>query len=125
MNSRILYVTRLIAQDISHDISTNELASHVNLSVSRLRSLFRHETGASIFQYRTKLRVEFAAELLAEFGQVKQVQTRVRYKDKGRFIRDFKRMYGITPSAYKEKMLTAKSPSTTGKSGGVARSATK
>jgi transcriptional regulator GlxA family with amidase domain len=87
------------------DLSTDELARHVNLSTSRLRHLFRSETGQSISQYRKMLRIQKAKELIeTTFLSMKQVMLKAGIKDKGQFAREFRKVYGTRPIDYRRHL---------------------
>jgi transcriptional regulator GlxA family with amidase domain len=94
--------------DLGREVSLNELAQAVNLSASRLRHLFKDETGVSPAQYLKLQRMQRAKELLeATFLNVKEVMLQVGVKDKSSFVRDFKKLYGLSPSKYRVQYLTA------------------
>ena len=82
------------------------LARQVNLSVSHLRHLFRQETGQSTGDYLMTLRMQKASELLAgRTLSVKEIMNQVGFKDRSNFVRTFKRAYGTTPSAYRDRAM--------------------
>jgi AraC-like DNA-binding protein len=73
----------------------------VNLSPSRLRHLFKGEVGVPILSFIKVRRLNQARELLAtSFLSVKQVSM-MGAGDTSHFVRDFKRMFGTTPTAYR------------------------
>ena len=95
--------------DLGREVSLNELAQSLNLSTSRLRHLFKDETGVSPAQYLKLQRMQRAKELLeATFLNVKEVMLQVGVKDKSSFVRDFKKLYGLSPSRYRVQYLTAR-----------------
>ena len=66
-------------------------AGAVNLSCSRLRHLFKHETGMSFAQYIKQLRMHKARELLEDtFLRVKEIMVIIGVTDESHFVRDFK-----------------------------------
>ena len=83
------------------------MAQFVNLSSSRFRHLFKAETGMSTVQYLKWLRMRETKRLLeATFLNMKQIMNRVGVKDRGRFARDFKDVYGLTPTQFRERRLS-------------------
>jgi AraC-like DNA-binding protein len=95
--------------DLRHEVSLGELAQSFNLSASRLRHLFKAETGVSPVQYLQAQRMQKARELLeTTFLNVKEVMLEVGVKDKSHFIKGFKKAYGLTPSQYRTQYLIAK-----------------
>jgi len=64
LDQRLKIVTNLMSDDLRRDLSLSELARHVKLSPSRLRELFKTETGMSRPEYLTALRTQKAKELI-------------------------------------------------------------
>lgn len=109
MEPRIHRAIRLMTVDLRREMSLDELARSLNLSASRLRHLFKDETGLSPVQYLKAQRMERAKELLeTTFLSVKEVMLQVGVKDKSHFIRGFKKVYGLSPSQYRTRYLMAK-----------------
>lgn len=102
MDQRAQIVANLIRDELSGEVPLTEMATHVNLSPSRLRHLFKAETGMSPAQYRKLLRMQRAKELIeATFLNIKEVMTSVGLSDKSHFVRDFRKAYGMTPTSYR------------------------
>ncbi|HWQ35676.1 MAG TPA: helix-turn-helix transcriptional regulator [Blastocatellia bacterium] len=75
-----------------------EIAQAVNLSASRLRALFRIETGLTPAEYHKQIRLEKFRELLETTNlTVSQILAELSIEDGSHFLRDFRRVYGITP----------------------------
>lgn len=106
MEPRIQTAIRLMTADLHREISINELAKSLNLSESRLRHLFKAETGVSPIQYLKAQRIQRARKLLeTTFLNVKEVMLKVGARDKSHFIRDFKKAFGLSPSQYRAQFL--------------------
>jgi AraC family transcriptional regulator of arabinose operon len=106
MEPRIQRAIRLLTADLRHDVSLNKVAQSLNLSESRLRHLFKNETGVSPMQYLKEQRIQRASKLLeTTFLNVKEVMLKVGAKDKSHFIRDFKKAFGLSPSQYRAQYL--------------------
>ncbi|HKR00218.1 MAG TPA: helix-turn-helix transcriptional regulator [Pyrinomonadaceae bacterium] len=106
MDPRIQRAIRLMTADLRPEISINELAKSLNLSESRLRHLFKAETGVSPMQYLKAQRIQRARKLLENtFLSVKEVMMEVGAKDKSHFIRDFKKAFGLSPSQLRARYL--------------------
>ncbi len=102
MDQRLQIVIALMKEELHRDISLHELASSVNLSLSRLHHLFKAETGTTPAHYLRFLRMERAKELLEfTFMSVKQIMVSVGVQDRSHFEREFKRMYGLTPTQHR------------------------
>jgi AraC family transcriptional regulator of arabinose operon len=86
-----------------------QLAGSVNLSASRLRHLFKAETGVGLKKCLIESRLETGRELLeSSLLTVKEITVRVGYIHVSHFVRDFKRTYQSTPAHYRRKHLDGK-----------------
>jgi two-component system response regulator YesN len=104
MDQRVQIVIDLMKDDMRRGLSLTEIAQSVNLSSSRLRYLFKAETGVPIAQYFKSLRMQKAKELLENtFLSVKEITVSVGINDESHFVRDFKKNFGLTPSQYRER----------------------
>ncbi|HEV2762110.1 MAG TPA: helix-turn-helix domain-containing protein [Pyrinomonadaceae bacterium] len=102
MDARLRQVTRLMSEDLSRPLDLKALARSVNLSPSRLRSLFREETGQTPAQYLKRLRMRRAEQLITQtFLNLKEVMLRVGISDGSHFVRDFRKTYGLPPMRYR------------------------
>lgn len=113
MDPRVRQAIDLLSEDLSRDLDFKALATSVNLSPSRLRHLFKDETGLTPAQYLKRLRFERAKELLeGSFLRLKEVMPLVGIKDESHFVRDFKKAHGLAPRRYRNtarKSLTVHS----------------
>jgi len=101
MDSRVRQAINLLSEDLSLDLDVKALAASVNLSPSRLRHLFKEETGLTPAQYLKRLRLERAKELLdRSFLRLKEVMPLVGITDESHFVRDFKKAHGLPPIKY-------------------------
>ena len=81
---------------------TSTLGDLVNLSPSRFRHLFKEETGTSPAQYLKELRIRRAEKMLrTTFLSIKQILKQVGLTSNAHFVRDFRKIYGTTPTAYR------------------------
>lgn len=106
MAERVKQVIERMHEDPSRNFSLGEMAQSVNLSPPYFCYLFKSITGVSPAKYLKTLRMEQAAILLTTtFLSVKEIVRRVGCSDESHFVRDFKRIYGVTPSAYRNGAL--------------------
>ena len=104
MDPRVLHIINLLSEDVSRNCDLQALADSVHLSPSRLRHLFKDETGYTPAQYLKRLRLERARELLeGSFLRLKEVMPRVGVTDESHFVRDFKKTHGLPPIKYRSK----------------------
>ena len=102
MDRRIeLVITRIKTEPAAAwDFAT--LAVQVNLSPSRFRHLFKQETGTTPAQYLKEVRLRRAATLLrTSFLTIKQILEQMKLGSNAHFVRDFRKLYGMTPTAYR------------------------
>src|SRR5215470_452761 len=106
MSERVQRIIELMHGDPSRTFSLGEMAEEVNLSTPYFCSLFKSITGVPPAKYLKSLRLQQAATLLTTtFLSVKEIVRRVGLTDESHFVRDFKRMYGMTPSEYRNSTL--------------------
>src|SRR5688500_2399242 len=111
MAERVKRVIELMQGDPSRTFSLGEMAESVNLSPPYFCYLFKSITGVPPARYLKSLRMRQAAILLTTtFLSVKEVVRNVGFTDESHFVRDFKRMYGVTPSGYRNGVLPAAEP---------------
>lgn len=102
MDRRIELVIARIKTETAVAWDTPTLAALVNLSPSRFRHLFKQETGKGPAQYLKEFRLRQAEKMLrTTFLTVKQVLKQVGLGSNAHFVHDFRKMYGMTPTAYR------------------------
>jgi len=108
MVERVSRIIELMQNDPSRNFTLARMAQSVNLSPPYFCYLFKSVTGTPPGKYLKTLRMQQAATLLTTtFLSVKEIVRRVGCSDDSHFVRDFKRAYGVTPSAYRNGALTA------------------
>jgi two-component system response regulator YesN len=90
----------LIEQSYADRITLARLASVLNRQSAYLGHLFRRETGMTVREWLTRVRLERAATLIREGMKIESVALTVGYRSKKNFYRQFRRKYCTTPSAY-------------------------
>jgi AraC family transcriptional regulator, arabinose operon regulatory protein len=102
MDRRIKLVISQMEADTSRAWDTHTLAALVNLSPSRFRHLFKHETGTSPRQYLRELRFRRAEAMLSTtFLSVKEIAEAIGLVSVTHFMKDFKERHGMTPGEYR------------------------
>ncbi len=93
-----------INQNFFKDISIRSLSQDFSINPNYISQLFRKEMGMTFTDYITKLRVNYAKELLlkTEFSQG-EIALKCGYTDYFYFIRVFKKTTGLTPGQYRHK----------------------
>lgn len=95
-------VLHYILSNFSRELTIEFLASQAYLSPNYLSSRFKLETGKTINQYITGIRMEQAKHLLRETGKtVGEIAAAVGYSDERYFSKLFAKTAGMTPSQYR------------------------
>jgi transcriptional regulator GlxA family with amidase domain len=103
---RIQLVLDYLADSYCQRISIARLSEMINLSPSRFSHMFKAQTGTSPMQYLKLLRLKRAVELLhTTCMSVKEVMFEVGFNDASHFVRDFRRIYGLTPGQHRAVLL--------------------
>lgn len=88
----------------AHPWTMAELASEGGVSVSHLHREFRSQLGVTPMAWLARTRAEVAASLLLQTDRpVGWVGAQVGWPDPNYFSRCFRRAYGISPSAYRQR----------------------
>lgn len=96
-DNRIQFALQMM--EAAPDVDFDALAGTLNLSTSRLRHLFSAQIGLSPVQYMRHKRLQQAKVLLeSSFLTVKEIAFRVGARDLSHFVRDYKAVYGETPT---------------------------
>ncbi|MFC6649231.1 helix-turn-helix domain-containing protein [Paenibacillus rhizoplanae] len=90
---------------LEENLTLNSCAQAVHLSPSYFAGAFKKETGMTLIQYITKLRMERAKELLIAGAQVQEISLMLGYEDRPYFSGLFKKYCGLTPTAFRQKYL--------------------
>ncbi len=104
MDTRIMTVIQLMnKKDSASQPTLDELAEAVRLSSSRLRHLFREQTGITLWRYQNRLRMRRVAWLLTNTQlPLKEIRYQVGIADESHFHKFFKREFGMTPRRFRE-----------------------
>jgi AraC family L-rhamnose operon regulatory protein RhaS len=99
-------VERYVA-DLSHrffeDTDLDHVAAELGMSRRRFTYLFRQATGASWSAYLTRLRIEYACQLLRQTSRsILAIAFESGYEDLSSFYRAFKRERGLPPREWRK-----------------------
>jgi len=85
------------------DLSLYRLAEQVGRPEKYISQLFKEVTGDNLSDYLEKVRMERAGQLLRSQGQtIDEIAALVGYNSSHSFRRAFKRVTGVSPSAYRQ-----------------------
>jgi len=97
---------RYIEENFTWDISLEDAAEHCGLSSFYFSRLFKRKKKITFIDYLTNRRMEEARRLLADGGlSIKEISGMTGYSDPNYFTRVFKRVEGLSPSAYRSKII--------------------
>ena len=95
------YVLRFLQEHYDEEITLKGVAKVLQLSPNHMASVFKHETGQTVFEALKQIRVERASRLLLEEAMpVHAVARAVGFRNVEHFSRTFRRSKGIPPSRY-------------------------
>jgi len=97
-------VEEIIRKSFHQNLTIQQLADEVFLSPGHLQTLFKKETGQTINDYITNVRLERAQYLLKQPAmKIYEVANQVGYQDTYYFTKIFKKMVGVNPIEYRER----------------------
>lgn len=106
MNAVADSIRKFIETHYMEDIALQDVAAAMNYSDAYFCKLFKQCFDKSFVSYLTWFRIEKAKEMLGDILiNVKDVSTKVGYRDSNYFAKVFKRMVGVTPSEYRLQIL--------------------
>ncbi|WP_456287485.1 response regulator [Paenibacillus sp. AK002] len=98
---------RFIRDHLSQDISLQAIADHMYMHPVHVSRLFKLETGFNVSDYVLRLKMEQAAELLADHSLKNfEIALKLGYHNPNYFIRVFKKYYSVTPQEYRKSLET-------------------
>jgi AraC-like DNA-binding protein len=92
-----------VKQHYMQDISLKQMCSFSGISRSAFTMNFKRATGVSFLDYRNKLRIDAAKDLLATTDlTITMVAQKVGFRDISNFNRTFKRFEACTPNVFRK-----------------------
>lgn len=99
----IVEIIRYLQEHLETGISLKLLAEQFHLSAQYISQLFKTEMGVNFLTYLTGIRMEEAKKLLLSSTlAISEIAEQCGYGDYRTFSKAFKKMVGITPSAYRK-----------------------
>lgn len=104
-HSDVLYkVIQYIKANYNKRISLEDIASHIYLSRSYISSLFKEETGESLFCFINRIRIEKSKALILNYDiPLVDVGGLCGYDDQSYFTKVFKNIVGVSPKKYRDR----------------------
>jgi len=99
-------VKEFLLENYEKPLRLEDIAWSVRLSREYLATLFHKVTGLTVFDYLLQLRVEAAKSHLCDTSlTIHQIAALSGFTSDSLFCRTFKRVTGVTPSAYRRRTL--------------------
>jgi YesN/AraC family two-component response regulator len=109
IEGKIKEARRFAERNCYKKISLKDTAEAVCLSPKYLSRVFKENTGESFSEYRLRIKIKKAKELLDKSGyNVNEVSNKLGYENAESFIRQFKKITGYTPTGYRKKIRKKK-----------------
>lgn len=101
-NPVIKKIVGYINENLSEDISLEDMASYAGVSSFYLSKLFKEEKGVTFINFLTDRRLEKAQQLLRNTDKsIKEITAETGYNDQNYFSRLFKNKFGISPKEFR------------------------
>jgi AraC family transcriptional regulator len=107
--SRLRQAIAYIEDNLNRDLSLNNIAQAVDMSVSNLKATFRGSTGVPVHQYVIQRRVDRAASLLEQGTlTIGEVAHETGFTHQSHLARHLQRRLGCSPKALRPQLGTQK-----------------
>jgi two-component system response regulator YesN len=103
----IVSVQQWVKRHIQSKITVADIARHVGYTESYISHLYKKETGMSLVDYMTKVRMDKAKELLHSIQEYRiyEIADACGFADANYFSRQFKRIEGLSPHEFRQRWL--------------------
>lgn len=98
-------VADYIDRHISQGISVEELSNHVHMSKYHFLRKFKEQTGVTAHNFVLNKRLIRASEELLRGKSLTEAWQDAGFTDYSTFLRNFKRVFGVSPGRYREQTL--------------------
>jgi len=102
--SNMQKILAYIHSNFRENMTLDDISAFVSLSTQYTCNIFKDALSKTIKQYINELRLAYAAELLKTYDlSVNEICYECGYQTLSHFLREFKKMYGVSPLAYKKQ----------------------
>ncbi len=104
-SSKVHAARKLLGEQIATDLSVEEVAEKVKLNRTTLQRVFKQMYGVTIFEYRTRIRMQESRNLLLDVRlTVTEIAGRCGYANASKFSATFKKYFGVTPLEWRKSL---------------------
>lgn len=105
ISPHLLKILLHIEENLSEGITLKTLANYARMSSCHFSRYFKKNMGKSPMKYVNELRISKSKKLLKiKSLRITEIAFLVGFNDLNRFIRNFKNLTGVTPTAYRKKI---------------------
>ena len=98
----------VLAADLARRWTLAEIAAEVGVSPVYLTQLFQQVEAMPLYRYQLHLRLARALDLIGEYEDLTELGLELGFSSHSHFTAAFKRVYGRTPSEYRQSVKIAK-----------------
>lgn len=106
-NSLVQRMIEVIETEYANVVTLRRLSALMDRQPGYLGRLFRHETGSTVRDYLTRVRLQRAEALIRDGVKIEAVALCVGYRSKKNFYQRFRRQYKTTPVPFRRDLRTA------------------
>ncbi len=105
IEDKIKHIKAFLLRNFHKKVTLEDAAKAVYLSPKYLSRIFKEHAKVGFSEYKLSLRIEEAKKFLQNSGYtVEQISDRLGYQNPESFIRQFKKLSGLTPTGYRKKI---------------------
>ncbi|MCI8357557.1 MAG: AraC family transcriptional regulator [Lachnospiraceae bacterium] len=100
------HLLQYIETHLDEELSLDSLAGQFYVSKYHIAHVFKENLGLSVHRYITKKRLAMCRDAILGQREIGEACLMCGFKDYSSFFRSFKKEYGLSPKAYKERFLS-------------------
>ena len=101
----LMEIMEIIEKHYREDLSLEMISDTLGLPYSSMSKLFKKKVGEGFVEYITRIRIEDSIELLKDESlSIDAISRSVGYANTPTFIRNFKKIKGVSPGKYRSLM---------------------
>lgn len=94
-----------IEANICHELTIHEISTHLQISEGHLSRFFKKNTGYTVLEYITLIKIKKAVELMQNSSlRISEVAFDVGFNDPKYFSQLFRKYVGITPTEFRNRL---------------------